>query len=93
MPNSNSTTQGTLDVPGTKIEDMSGSVGTAGEQSFTLASTTTLSASTKYFVLASGDGTVTIVLPATTDCDAQGAGCTSDGRMLSSRLEFTVPGP
>ena len=36
---------------------------------------------------------VTIVLPATTDCDAQGAVCTEDGRMLSSRLEFTVPGP
>ena len=41
----------------------------------------------------SGDGTVTIVLPATTDCDAQGAVCTEDGRMLSGRLEFTVPGP
>ena len=48
-----------------------------------------------------GDGTVTIVLPATTDCDAQGrrtsgccpAVCTEDVRMLSSRLEFTVPGP
>ena len=38
-------------------------------------------------------GTVTIVLPATTDCDAQGAVCTEDGRMLSNRLEFTVPGP
>ena len=36
---------------------------------------------------------VTIVLPATTDCDAQGAVCTEDGRMLSSRLEFTLPGP
>ena len=40
-----------------------------------------------------GDGTVTIVLPATTDCDAQGAVCTSDGRMLSSGLELTVAGP
>ena len=36
---------------------------------------------------------VTIVLPATTDCDAQGAVCTEDGRMLSSRLELTVAGP
>ena len=40
-----------------------------------------------------GDGTVTIVLPATTDCDAQGAVCTEDGRMLSGRLEVTVSGP
>ena len=36
---------------------------------------------------------VTIVLPATTDCDAQGAICTGDGRMLSRRLELTVSGP
>ena len=36
---------------------------------------------------------VTIVLPATTDCVAQGAVCTEDGRMLSSRLELTVAGP
>ena len=36
---------------------------------------------------------VTIVLPATTDCDAAGAICTEDGRMLSNRLELTVSGP
>ena len=36
---------------------------------------------------------VTIILPATTDCEAQGAICTEDGRMLSNRLEFTVAGP
>ena len=40
-----------------------------------------------------GAGDVTIELPATTDCDAQGAICTADGRMLSNRLEFTVSGP
>ena len=39
------------------------------------------------------NGDVTITLPATTDCDAQGAICTDDGRMLSSPLEFTVKGP
>ena len=39
-----------------------------------------------------GNGAVTIVLPATTDCDAEGAICTEDGRMLSNRNEFTVPG-
>ena len=36
---------------------------------------------------------VTIVLPVTTDCDAEGAVCTADGRKLSNRLEFTVSGP
>ena len=40
-----------------------------------------------------GDGTVTVVLPVTTDCTATGAVCTGDGRMLSNRMEITVPGP
>ena len=40
-----------------------------------------------------GTGDVTIKLPATTDCDAQGAICTGDGRMLSNSLNFTVSGP
>ena len=40
-----------------------------------------------------GDGGVTVVLPVTTDCDAQGAVCTEDGRMLSSRNQSTVRGP
>ena len=35
---------------------------------------------------------VAIVLPATTDCEAQGAICTEDGRMLSNSLVFTVSG-
>ena len=39
------------------------------------------------------DSAVTIVLPVTTDCTADGAICTGDGRMLSNRLEITVPGP
>ena len=38
-------------------------------------------------------GDVTIGLPATTDCDAQGAICTGDGRKLSNSLNFTVSGP
>ena len=38
-------------------------------------------------------GAVTIILPITEDCDAQGAICTDDGRMLSHRLELTVSGP
>ena len=36
---------------------------------------------------------MTVVLPATEDCDAEGAICSGDGRMLSSRLELTVSGP
>ena len=36
---------------------------------------------------------VTVELPATEDCDAQGAICTADGTMLSSPLKFTVKGP
>ncbi len=35
---------------------------------------------------------VTIVLPATTDCEAQEAICTEDGRKLSNNLVFTVSG-
>ena len=40
-----------------------------------------------------GNGNVTVVLPVTTDCSAQGAICTADGRKLSNRLEITVNGP
>ena len=35
----------------------------------------------------------TIQLPITTDCDADGAICTDDGRRLSNSLDFTVTGP
>ena len=52
-----STTVSGVDVPGTKVVDLSGSVATAGEQSFTPVSATTLSgASTKYFVVVAGSG-------------------------------------
>ena len=40
-----------------------------------------------------GNGDVKIELPATTDCNAEGAICTGDGRKLSNRLEVTVSGP
>ena len=40
-----------------------------------------------------GNGAVSVVLPETTSCADQGAVCTSDDRMLSTRLEFSVPGP
>ena len=40
-----------------------------------------------------GNGAVSMTLPETTDCDASGAICTEDGRMLSNRLVFTVSGP
>ena len=39
------------------------------------------------------DADVGVVLPETTDCAADGAVCTADGRRLSHRLEATVPGP
>ena len=39
------------------------------------------------------NGDVTVVLPVTTGCDADGAVCTGDGRKLSTRLEFNVSGP
>ena len=51
-----STTVSGVDVPGTKVVDLTGSVATAGEQSFTPASATTLSASTKYIVVVAGSG-------------------------------------
>ena len=40
-----------------------------------------------------GNGQVPILLPATTDCAAQGAICTGDGRTLFNRIELTVAGP
>ena len=40
-----------------------------------------------------GNGSVTIVLPVTTNCDDLGAICTGDGRKLSNRNELTVSGP
>ena len=39
------------------------------------------------------DADVTVVLPVTTDCAAQGAVCTSEGRKLSNSVELTVAGP
>ena len=36
---------------------------------------------------------VSVVLPVTTGCEAQGAVCTGDGKMLSNRAELTVSGP
>ena len=37
--------------------------------------------------------TVIVTLPETTDCDAEGAVCTSDGRMLSAKVKLFVTGP
>ncbi len=39
------------------------------------------------------DAAATMALNATTDCSAEGAICTGDGRMLSGGLELVVPGP
>ena len=38
-------------------------------------------------------GGVVIELPVTTDCNAEGAICTGDGRKLSNSLNLTVSGP
>ena len=40
-----------------------------------------------------GNADVTVVLPATSDCGADGAICTAVGKPLSNRSEITVPGP
>ena len=40
-----------------------------------------------------GDGGVNIVLPATEDCDVEGAICTGGARTLSSRIKVTIRGP
>ena len=44
-------------------------------------------------VTPSGDDGVTVALPATTDCSADGAVCASDGRMLQNPSSITVSGP
>ena len=44
-------------------------------------------------VTPSSSADVAIALNATTDCEAGGAICTEDGRMLSGELELTVNGP
>ena len=41
----------------------------------------------------SSNADVTIVLPITTDCAAQGAICTGDSRPLSDQVQLTVSGP
>ncbi len=41
----------------------------------------------------SGNGAITITLPATTDCNATGAICTDDGRKLSNSTTITISGP
>ena len=44
-------------------------------------------------VTPSGEDGVTVALPATTDCSADGAVCASDGRMLQNPSSITVSGP
>ncbi len=44
-------------------------------------------------VAPSGNGAVTVSLPAQTDCEAAGAVCTPDGAALASPVSATVPGP
>ena len=44
-------------------------------------------------VAPSGNGAVTVSLPAQTDCEAAGAVCTPNGAALASPVSATVPGP
>ena len=44
-------------------------------------------------VVPDSNAAVTIILPATEDCGDDGAICTAEGEMLSTRLELTVSGP
>ena len=62
-----------VEVPGTEVVGLTGSADTAGEQSFTPMNTTTLSASTKYFVVAkvtAGGGSGRLVATASDDIDS-----------------------
>ena len=85
-------TSDTIDVPGTKIVDLSGSVGTAGNQSFTPASTTTLSASTKYFVVFKTSVSEAQLASTTSDDHDSGASAgwgMADGAVLSTNSGTT----
>ena len=71
-----STTASGVEVPGTKVVDLTGSITTAGEQSFTPASTTTLSTSTKYFVVLSTSGASGVNIQRTASDDEDSGGST-----------------
>ena len=71
-----STTASGVEVPGTKVVDLTGSITTAGEQSFTPASTTTLSTSTKYFVVLSTSGASGVNIQRTGSDDEDSGGST-----------------
>ena len=86
-----STTQGTLDVPGTKIVDLSGNAFNAGNQSFTSASTTPLSASTKYFVLFTAQTAASTTL-AQTLSDDHDSGASAGWEIADSFVFATNPG-
>ena len=101
-----STTVGGVEVPGTKVVNLSGSVATAGEQSFTPASATTLSASTKYFVVLSINGSILIIHHTISDDEDSGgstgweiannslraANPVSTWTSFSNKLEIAVKG-
>ena len=62
-----------VEVPGTEVVGLAGSADTAGEQSFTPMNTTTLSASTKYFVVAkvtAGGGSGRLMATDSNDIDS-----------------------
>ena len=76
------------DVPGTKVVDLTGSVATAGEQSFAPTSETTLSASTDYFVYFAVAASVGPSLQSTSS-DAEDAGAAT-GWSIGDRSVFST---
>ena len=82
-----STTVSGVEVPGTKVVDLSGSISTTGEQSFTPASATTLSASTKYFVRCSTSGASVAIQKTITDNEDSGG---STGWEIANNSVFST---
>ena len=83
-----STTASGVEVPGTKVVDLTGSITTAGEQSFTPASTTTLSTSTKYFVVLSTSGASGVNIQRTASDDEDSGGST--GWEIANNSVFSI---
>ena len=80
------------DKPDTKVVDLSGDSSTAGEQSFTPAIATTLSASTKYFIyfdMTSGDTNLQTTSSNTIDSGASpGWDIAENSTGVRHKLEF-----
>ena len=81
-------TLGSISRPGTKIEDLNGSVATAGEQSFTPANPVTLNPNTSYFIILETTGSDSIQ-PQLTDSDDIDTGASSGWDVFVTHLRRT----